>query len=46
VRRGWLYEHKYLVVLLVYLFFLFAVGASQSRALKIFFRKYYNYYWS
>lgn len=44
--RGWLYEHKYMVVLMLYLIFLFAVGASQSRVSKRFFRKYYNYYLS
>lgn len=44
--RGWLYQHKYAVVLLIYLLFLFAVGASQSKYVRRFFRKYYNYYLS
>lgn len=42
--RGWLYQHKHMVVLFLYLFFLLAIGASQSRIIKKFFRKFYNHY--
>ena len=43
-NRSWLYQHKFAVVLLLYLIFLFCVGASQSKLLKKFVRKCYGYF--